>query len=341
MPVLSNESVKVFPLTSRTTMTLEQIRDKLAQLPPQFATFTGGWASTDNAGSNMGVANVAPPHSEPELLPADGYLPRMVRARYYYWDKLYTPRAVASPAQADINVLHGLDVVITEAAAGLISILVSSRNATLVRRRNGAAKSLEAVLRGGDDTIRVDYKRSAFALKDTDIFLWLAVQKAEDPQIDGEIKIDLLSGISGTDASMRTADLRAGVDFDRPNFLTAVAETDTLGPIQLSFVRHVGSERSSFKLRLHADGGFEINKAGISYGDFQSNDAMMLRASYQLAFELIPRLNKLYADDQGWSTKRVEVISEAMQTLTERYQKMLTALQEKLLNAPTEDEETQ
>lgn len=340
MPVLSNESVKVFPLTSRTTMTLEQIRDKLAELPPQLSTFTGGWASTGNAGSNMGVANVAPPRSEPELLPADGYLPRMIRARYYYWDKLYTPRAAASPAQADINVLHGLDVVITEAGSGSISILVSSRNMTLVRRRTGAAKSLEGVLRKADDTIRVDFKTSALALKDTDIFLWLAVQKAEQPQIDEEIKIDLLSGISGTDASMRTADLRASVDFDRPNFLTAVAETDTLGPIQLSFVRHQGSERSSFKLRLHADGGFEINKAGISYSDFQSNDAMMLRASYQLAFELIPRLNKLYSDDVAWPAKRVEVISDAMQTLTDRYQSMLAVLKEKLLNAPTDDEST-
>ncbi|WP_300267092.1 hypothetical protein [Microbacterium sp.] len=84
MPVLSNDSVNVTPLTSRTTMTLDEIREKLAHLPPQLATHTGGWASTNNAESNMGFADVAPPISEPEPLEADGYLPRMIRKRYYY-----------------------------------------------------------------------------------------------------------------------------------------------------------------------------------------------------------------------------------------------------------------
>ncbi|WP_300267091.1 hypothetical protein [Microbacterium sp.] len=94
-------------------------------------------------------------------------------------------------------------MVITMAGPEHISILVSSRNTTLVHRRSGAAKALEAVLRGGDDTIRLDYKTSAFALKDSDIFLWLAVQRTENPQIDSEITLDLISGISGTDRSMR------------------------------------------------------------------------------------------------------------------------------------------
>ena len=57
-----------------------------------------------------------------------------------------------------------------------------------------------------------------------------------------------------------------------------------------------------------------------------------------VAFELIPRLNKLYSDDEQWSTRRVAVIMDAMQTLTDRYQKMVATLQEKLANVPTVDD---
>lgn len=229
-------------------------------------------------------------------------------------------------------------MVITKADADQVSILVSTRDKTLLRRRDGAARAVEAILRTADDTIRVDFNSSALSLKDTDIFLWLAVKKTETPQIDGEIKLDLLNGISGTDASRRTADLRATVDFSRPNFLTAVAEADTLGPIEISFTRHNAEGRSSFGLRLHADGGFEIHRRAISYPGFLSNDMLMLRASYELAFELIPRINRLYGEDTAWETKRVEVILSAMRSLRERYNLALEALEERMTSSPGADQ---
>lgn|GEM_PF-3519025 len=163
------------------------------------------------------------------------------------------------------------------------------------------------------------------------------MKKTEAPQIDGELKLDLLNGISGTDASRRTADLRATVDFSRPNFLTAVAEADTLGPIEISFVRHNADGRSSFQLRLHADGGFEINKRGVSYPNFLSNDMLMITASYELAFELIPRINELYDEDAAWETKRTEVILDAMRTLRERYNLAFEALEERMRASPSAD----
>lgn len=334
MPVLSNESVKVTPVTSRSTLTLEEIRDKMAQRPPLLAGFEGGWASTDNAQSNMGSVNVAPPASEPELLEERGGQPRMIRARYYYWTRVSTAVNQSVQGAPELRTLHGLDVLITEAGAGQISILVSTRDKTLLRRRDGAARAVEEILRTGDDTIRIDFSSSALKLKDTDIFLWLAVKKTEEPQIDTQIKLDLLTGISGTDASRRTADLRATVDFSRPNFLTAVAEADTLGPIEISFVRHNSDGRSSFQLRLHADGGFEINKRGISYPDFLSNDLLTITASYELAYELIPRINKLYDEDDTWEAKRIEVILAAMRSLRERYNLALEALEERMQASP-------
>lgn len=335
MPVLSNDIVNVTPVVCRTDMTLAEIRDALAARPPVLDGYHGGWASTNNDKSNMTVVNGVPPRSEPELLGADGSYPEMIRARYYYWTPVSTAVTSIAATDTEYRVLHGLDVLISSADAGRVSILVSTRNTQLLRRRDGAVRALEQLFRADDDTIRADFKASWFALEDADIFLWLAVKTAEDKQLDVEIKLDLLTGTSSTEASGRTADLRAGVDFDRPNFLTAVAEADTLGPIELSFVRVNAEGRSSFKLRLHADGGFEIHKSGVSYPHFAGNEDMMLRASYELAFVLIPRINALYKADKSWPAKRTQVISAAMRELSERYTRNLKLLEERLAATPS------
>ncbi|WP_417555512.1 hypothetical protein [Microbacterium sp.] len=334
MPVLSNEIVNVTPVTCTTDMSLEQIRDALAELPPDLPTYTGGWASANNEESNLSLPNAIPPSSEPELLEADGWLPKRILARYYYWSPVAQAVSHVDPDGGEIRILHALDVLVTEASVGQVSIVVSSRNHSLVRRRDGAIRSLERLFRSQDDRIRADFSSSAFALEDTDIFLWLAVKVYESPQLDAQIHLDSLSGISGTDASRRTADLRMGVDFQRPNFLTAVAEADTLGPIELKFSRHTAEGRSDFQLRLHVDGGFQISKTGIKFPAFQSTPAMMLRASHELLFDLIPRINDLYTRDAAWPTKRTQVIAGAMTDLSERYQSLLELLNERLTQSP-------
>ncbi|GAA5037563.1 hypothetical protein ACFQRL_14285 [Microbacterium fluvii] len=334
MPVLSNDAVKVTPVTCRTDMTLKEIRDALASRPPKRADYVGGWASTNNNASNMGLVNATPPASEPELVP-DGDYPEMIRARYYYWTAM--PSAVstiATTANDDFRVLHGMDVVITQAGSGRVSILVSSRSSVLIRRRDGAIRSLERLFRERDDTIRADFSTSALALDSDDIFLWLAHKVSTQPQIDHQIRLDVLTGISNTDSAQRTADLRLGVDFERPNFLTAVAELDTLGPIELSFRNETAAGKSTFKLKLHLDGGFEIHKSGISYPYFSSSEELMLDASYELAFDLIPRINRIYGDDTAWPERRTQVIMDAMDALQTRYAKQLGDLRARL-EAPT------
>lgn len=334
MPLLSSETVKVLPVSSRTSMTLAEIRDALAVRAPDHSTYTGGWASTENAGSNLGGTNLAPPASEPELLPAAGGYPEMIRARYYYWTT--PPVGVALP-NVDPNQfrrLQALDLIITSVAADRISILVSSRNRQLVHRRDGALSALESVLQDRDASIRIDRRTSAVPLQDSDIFLWLAVRTRDNRDLTPNLRLDLVSGISGKDASSRTADLRAGVDFTRPNFLTAVAEADTLGPIQISFVHTTVSGRSSFGVMLHVDGGFEIHKRDITYPEVMGTEDLMNRASMELAFILIPLINQLYRDDDRWPDRRIEVIQGAIEELRSRYDSARAALRDRLEASP-------
>jgi hypothetical protein len=61
---------------------------------------------------------------------------------------------------------------------------------------------------------------------------------------------------------------------------------------------------------------------------------MMLRASHDLLFDLIPRINALYIADTAWPTKRTQVISKAMKDLSERYQRLFALLNDRLTQSP-------
>lgn len=93
MPTMSQDSVKALPMHSRSAMSLEEIRDAMAERPPELDGFKGGWASIDNYKSNLRMSGVAPPRSEPAISEQTATLPRMLMARFYYWD----PAPVAGP----------------------------------------------------------------------------------------------------------------------------------------------------------------------------------------------------------------------------------------------------
>lgn len=328
MPTMSSATVHVQPMFSRSTLTLEETRDAMAAKPPSFATLTGGWASTNNHQSNLGSIGSAPPSSIPVIDEATNVLPRMLRARFYYWSTPpagvknypgYNPHAIRR--------LAALDIVITESGQEHIGILISSRSRQLLNQRDGTVVALERILRDGDDTIRIDRFTSGLHLSDADIFLWLAVQRRDKPQVAVDITLDNVSGIRGRDASSRTADLRAGVDFSRPNFLTSVAEADTLGPIDISFVHHAGTENRSIRAMVHVDGGFEIHRSEIHFPSILDIEDLMVSATLLLAYSLIPRLNDIYISDAGsWADRRIEVIEQAMDDLEQRYKSARAAL---------------
>ncbi|MFP3580000.1 hypothetical protein SB659_10505 [Arthrobacter sp. SIMBA_036] len=329
MPTMSLDSVKVLPMQSRSAMTLAEIRDAMSEMKPSLDGFKGGWASTNNYESNLRRAGVAPPESVPTIESATNVLPEMLKARFYYWDP--APSGLSDQVEHDplsTRRLNAIDVIITEPAPGRVGLLFSTRTRAYLNRNFGVIACLERILQSKDVTIKVDRGESHLRLHDEEIFLWLAVQRRDKPQLAEDLRVDMISGISSRDGASRTADLRYGVDFERSNFLTAVAEVDTLGPIDLNFVHYVGGDNHSYEVRLHVDGGFEIRKSGLHFPDQLNREDMMMETSLFLAYSLIPRLNQLYIDDApNWKNQRVEVIESAMTALEERYKTLKTLLQ--------------
>lgn len=303
--------------------------------PPKFDDLSGGWASMDNYQSNLGQIGVAPPSSEPVIEAATDDLPEMLKARFFYWGP--PPAGIKDREDYDPHAtrrLAAIDVIITAVDSNHIGILMSTRSRQALNQRGGVVASLQGVLQRGDRSIKIDRHKSHLELRDTDIFLWLTVQRRDNPQIAPDLRLDTVSGISGRDASSRTADLRAGVDFDRPNFLTAVAEADTLGPIDLSFVHYIGQDTRSFRAKVFVDGGFEIRKSELHFPTIIDGEDLMVEATLILAYSLIPRINALYVADVDWVDRRMEVIESAMDDLAQRYQNAKAALKERLRTSP-------
>lgn len=336
MPTMSQDAVKVLPMYSRSTMSLDEIRAAMAEHPPDFGQLRGGWANTNDEESNLGTYGGLPPASEPVVEAANAVLPEMLMARFYFWSPPPTGMTKLPDYDPHANRrLAAIDVIITQVDDEHIGILLSTRTRQTLNQRNGVVASLQEILQDGDATIKIDRHKSHMELQDTDIFLWLTVQRRDQPQLSPALRLDAVSGISGRDASSRTADLRAGIDFNRANFLTAVAEADTLGPIDISFVQHVGDENRSFKVKIHIDGGFEIRKQELHFPDIIDGENLMPTATLLLAYSLIPSINALYvADGAEWVDRRVEVIESAMSDLEERYSSAKKALQERFTKSP-------
>lgn len=332
MPTMSQSTVKVLPMHSRSAMSLEEMRDEMVKAPPCLEGFRGGWSSTSNHESNLRSAGVAPPVSVPQIVEATEMLPRMLMARFYYWDP--APPGLRDQPNHDPLVtrrLNAIDVMVTEPAPQRFGLLFSTRTLSYLAKTDGVIASLNEILQTKDAAIKIDRRQSHLRLADDEIFLWLAVQHRDNPQLAADIRLDQIAGISSRDNASRTADLRYGVDFERSNFLTAVAEKDTLGPIDISFAHHVGDENHSYEVRLHVDGGFEISKNRLLFPDMLDRPDVMLETSLLLAYSLIPRFNALYvADATNWATQRVEVIRSAMTALEERYRSLKAVLQKQL-----------
>ncbi|WP_285241507.1 hypothetical protein [Pseudarthrobacter sp. MEB009] len=332
MPTMSQDSVRVLPMHSRSAMTLAEIRDAMSGMQPSLDGFKGGWASTDNYESNLRQVGVAPPRSKPVIEPATDVLPEMLKARFYFWDP--SPSGFKDQNEVDpllTRKLNAVDVIVTEPSTGRIGLLFSTRTRSYLNQRFGAIASLNRILQSADPTIRIEKGESHLRLSDEEIFLWLAVQHRDQPQLAEDLVLDMISGVSSRDGASRTADLRCGVDFERSNFLTAVAEVDTLGPIDISFVHYVGDDNHSYEVKLHVDGGFEIRKNGLHFPDQLNRADVMLETSLFLAYSLIPRFNRLYVEDAtNWKGRRIEVIRDAMTALEERYKALKSVLQSQL-----------
>jgi hypothetical protein len=320
MPVLSASTVQVLPVSTRTATSLEDLQAALAAKPPRLEGHVPGWASSDDHESNLGGFNVAPPRTDPLLLPASDMMPATLQARYYFWGS--PPTAVRNMIGVEaerMRRLEAVDLLISEAGHERFSILLSSRNRQLVNSLDGPLKSLQQVLQESDASIRIDPRHSLVALDSADIFLWLAARSEGNPQLDPNTRLDEVLAISGTDSAYRPSELRAGVDFERPNFLTAVAESDTLGPISIAVIDDKGGRRSSFSFDLHLDGGFQLRKNDVYFPDEMPVEVMMVRASHHLAFDLMARrAHGDHLESHGRSLGSVHVGAQSAQSPTER-----------------------
>jgi hypothetical protein len=232
--------------------------------------------------------------------------------------------------------LGAIDVIITKPSSDRVGALFTTRSTQILNRRDGAVAALESILRAADASARIDKASSHLALEDNGIFLWLVVQQRDQPQLTTDLRLSSVQGISGQDIARRTADLRSGVDFTRPNFLTAVAEADTLGPIEVSFAQSLNTELRSFLVRIFLDGGFEINRKETHIPAIVDAGELMATATQTLAYSLIPRINQLYrADSANWAVRKIEVIEGAMNALEDRYRELRAALRAQLHTPPT------
>ena len=330
MPTLTQDSVRVLPMSSRTAMTLEEIRQAMIMAPPILSEFTGGWASISDEGSNLRGVGVAPAPSEPVLTEKTPSLPSMLQARFYFWDVAQTHLRGQDPLQT--RKLNAVDVIITMVSDSRIGILVSSRTNAVLGGKGKVLDSLNQILQKKDETIKIERGQSHLRLLDEEIFLWLAVQQRDKPQLSPSLSLDAISGINSQDESRRTAELKLGVDFERPNFLTSVAESDTLGPIDVCFTKIEANLNYMYDIRIHIDGGFEFRKSGLHFPDPNIDDEIFLSTSIYLAYSLIPSVNRLYIDNlDTWSTQRTNEIKKAITALNTRYEKLLELLEDRLV----------
>jgi predicted aminopeptidase len=87
LPTFTSSRYSVSAATLSANITLEALRQAMLTVRPDHAALTDGWAGTEDSGSNIKQPNVAPPVSNPELLPNEGYYPERLAARYYFFRK--------------------------------------------------------------------------------------------------------------------------------------------------------------------------------------------------------------------------------------------------------------
>lgn len=313
------------------SMTLEEIKSAMIEHPPRLKDFTSGWGSINDYQSGLRQVGTAPPVEFPCIMEETTDLPKMLLARFYYWDPAPTSiRNNPNYNPHESRPLNAIDAIITKPSETSLGIIFSTRTLAYLNRKDGIIKSLENILQSDNSGNRISKQESHLRFENDEIFLWLTVQHRDNPQISEEILLDSINGISSRDRASRTADLKSGVDFERSNFLTAVAENDALGPIDIRFIKHFGSENYSYEIKLFEDGGFEVHKNNLHLPDMLNRENLMFDICLELAFSLIPQINDIFKNDiQDWSTKRIDVIKSSIESLESRYKSLKSSLERK------------
>ncbi|MFJ3490695.1 hypothetical protein [Leifsonia aquatica] len=295
--------------------TLEQLQSALASHKPSHQTLEGGWASSDDTASNIGVRNVAPPSSDPEILPAEQSYPRRLAARYYFFRKTKQYKdAFPGGTDQEQSVVDALDIMVSEIpGTASFMVLFSARSNSLgqvIRKLREAALEF-------DEEAKVELDGALLGFS-PDLFLWMVVRSREQRELDGHTTIQAVMSMNGHDNSRRVTVLTDGVDFNRPAFLVAVAEIEQLGPVRVAL------RDTTLEARVTADiwssGGFSVLKGETAYSNYPDGPETRLRSMQDYAYELLPKLIETYARDVSWDDgKRKREILDAAQGLINRY----------------------
>lgn len=315
MTIFSASRSSAIAATILGDVSLEQLRDALIARKPSHADLEGGWAGTDDVQTNINSRNVAPPASDPDILPAGGTYPRRLSARYYYFRSSSQLRnAFPDGTPQERHVIGAFDMLAWEVSAGKLALLLSSRSAaaagTLIKALREAVDSI-------DQTARLEIDGGPLAFS-ADLFFWLVVRARDDQNLGGGTLLDAVLAVNGHDNTNRATLLSDGVDFNRPALLVSVAEIEQLGPIRISL------RDQTLNARVSADvwstGVFSVRKGQTVYSDQVDSPELRLQSIHDFAFTLLPKLIEAYEADNDWgdSTREAEILAAAA-AIIERY----------------------
>ena len=295
-------------------VTLNSLRDALIGKKPDHTHLTGGWASVDDTATNIGVRNVAPPLSDPDILPETGAYPRRLAARFYFFRTNKQLRASFPDSEQEHHYVDAFDMYVNESPAGHLVALLSSRTANAAGR---LIKALREAVTEIDESGRVEIDGGDLAFS-ADLFFWLIVRSRDNRQLDGDTSVDAVLAVNGQDSVSRTTLLSDGVDFSRPALLVAVAEIEQLGPLRVAL------RDSALSAKVTADiwssGVFSVLKGETHYSDTVDSPELRLQSVQDFAYELLPKLILTYATDASWDDDRRESeIHDAARVIVERY----------------------
>ncbi|MCS3442202.1 hypothetical protein [Microbacterium phyllosphaerae] len=297
-------------------LTLEDLRAELTRRKPDHAQLEGGWASIDDTASNIGRRNVAPPESDPEILPAAGEYPRRLAARYYFFTSNKRLKRDFPDSEQEHHVVDAFDVLIHIDSEDRMVALLSSRTATAAGRLMKALREAVAEL---DESGRVEVDGGELGFT-PDLFFWLIVRSRDNRQIDGRTAIDAVLAVNGQDNVRRTTLLSDGVDFSRPALLVAVAEIEQLGPVRVALAD------TQLNAKVTADvwsgGVFSVRKGDTHYTDEVDSPELRFESIQDFAYHLLPKLIRAYyadAEDDWNDARRSAEIEAAAQSIIDRY----------------------
>jgi hypothetical protein len=322
MPVFSSDRMSVMPGTLTTAHSLEDIRDTLLARRPTAGTLEPAWGSPEGTTHLLGSRYVTPPVGIPEVKEADSRFPRRIHMRYFYYARSrdLEKHAEADASERDVNILNAVDLIISQVQADAqYQLLFSTTNTQLLNK--GALGSIIESLAAVDKSSAARLQDSPIQFENADLFLWLMVRTRDAPDLGEGLVLTRIDAVSGQDQSDRITALSKGVDFERPSFLVAVAEAERLGPMRVRLKEAELDARFGFD--LYTSGAFSPQKANTHYRSPSEDLEEGLRATMDLAFDIIPRLLEAYRGDSTWSeVGRTREIVAAAKALIARYQKM-------------------